>query len=299
MIYDAIIIGLGASGLSASIYAKRSGLNIAVINFSVPGGIINESSIVENYPGFKSISGPDLAYEFFEHFNSLDVPLFNEEVVDIKDGELKKVITNDNVYEAKNVIICSGRKPRKLNLPNEYKFNGNGISYCAICDGNLYKNKDVCIVGGGNSALESALYLSGICNHIYLIIRSDKLRGDNFLVEQIISCSNIEILYNSSITDIVEKDNKLVAVVINDKTIKIDGIFVNIGYEPSINILKSLDLEMDKNYIIVDKNMETNIKGIFACGDIIKKELYQLVTAVSDGAIAANYIYKNNKKNIK
>lgn len=299
MIYDAIIIGLGASGLSASIYAKRSGLNIAVINFSVPGGIINESSVVENYPGFKSISGPDLAYEFFEHFNSLDVPLFNEEVVDIKDGEIKQVITNDNVYKAKNVIICSGRKPRKLNLPNEYKFNGNGISYCAICDGNLYKNKDVCIVGGGNSALESALYLSGICNHIYLIIRSDKLRGDNFLVEQITSCSNIEILYNSSITDIVEKDNKLVAAVINDKTIKIDGIFVNIGYEPSINILKSLDLEMDKNYIIVDKNMETNIKGIFACGDIIKKELYQLVTAVSDGAIAANYIYKNKKKNIK
>ena len=299
MIYDAIIIGLGASGLAASIYAKRSDLNIAVINFSVPGGIINESSVVENYPGFKSISGPDLAYEFFEHFNSLDVPLFNEEVVDIKDGEIKQVITNDNVYKAKNVIICSGRKPRKLNLPNEYKFNGNGISYCALCDGNLYKDKDVCIVGGGNSALESALYLSNICKQIYLIIRSDKLRGDNLLVEQVKETSNINILFNSSISEIVENDNKLSGVIINEKLLEVEGIFVNIGYEPSINILKSLDLEMDKNYIIVDKNMQTNIKGIFACGDIIKKELYQLVTAVSDGAIAANYIYKNNKKNIK
>lgn len=298
MIYDAIIIGLGASGLAASIYAKRSGLNIAVINFSVPGGIINESSVVENYPGFKSISGPDLAYEFFEHFNSLDVPLFNEEVIDVKDGKIKKVITHDNIYETRNIIICSGRKPRKLNLPNEFKFNGNGISYCALCDGNLYKDKDVCIVGGGNSALESALYLSNICKQIFLIIRSDKLIGDNLLVEEITNTNNIKVLFNSSISEIVEKDNKLSGVIINDNLLDVDGIFVNIGYEPSVNILKSLDLEMDKNYIVVDKNMETNIKGIFACGDIIKKDLYQLVTAVSDGAIAANYIYKNRKKDI-
>lgn len=296
MIYDAIIIGLGASGLAASIYAKRSGLNIAVINFSVPGGIINESSIVENYPGFKSISGPDLAYEFFEHFNSLDVPLFNEEVIDIKDGEIKKVITNSNVYETKNVIICSGRKPKKLNLPNEDKYIGNGISYCALCDGNLYKGKNVCIVGGGNSALESAIYLSNICNKIYLLVRSDKLRGQQFLIEDVSSKENIIVIYNALITDILEDNNKITGVMIDDKLINIDAIFVNVGYEPSVNILKSLDLNMDGNYILVDKNMETNLKGIFACGDIIKKDLYQLVTAVSDGAIAANYIFKNMKK---
>lgn len=295
MVYDAIIIGLGASGLSAAIYAKRSGLNIAVINFSTPGGIISESSIVENYPGFKSITGIELAINFFEHFNSLDVPLFNEEVLDIKDGNVKKVITKQNVYEAKTIIICSGRKPRKLGLLKEDKYIGRGISYCAVCDGNLYKNKDVCVVGGGNSALESALYLSGICNKVYLLVRSN-LRGDNSLIEDVKSKSNIEIINNATILEIIEKDEEIVGIKLTESILNVSGIFVNVGYEPSINILKSLDIDMDKNYILVDKNMETNIDGIYACGDIIKKDLYQLVTAVSDGAIAANHIYKNFRK---
>lgn len=295
MVYDVIIIGLGASGVAASIYAKRSGLSVAVINLSNPGGIINESSIVENYPGFTSITGPELAFNFFEHFNSLDVPLFSEEVIDIKNGEFKTIITNKNTYKSKNVIICSGRKPRKLNLPKEDRLIGNGISYCALCDGNLYKGKDVCVVGGGNSALESALYLSNICNNVYLIIRSDKLRGDNTLIDDVSSKSNIKIFYNSSVLEIIDDNDRVIGIKLQDKNLSVDCMFINIGYEPSIGILKSLDVNMDKNYILVDKNMETNIKGIYACGDIIKKDLYQLVTAVSDGAIAANHIYKNNK----
>lgn len=295
MIYDAIIIGLGASGVSASIYAKRSGLNIAVINLSVPGGIINEATIVENYPGFRTISGMDLAYNFFEHFNSLDIPLFNEEVTDINYGDVKEVITTKNKYYAKNIIICSGRKPRKLDIEDENKFIGRGISYCTLCDGNLYKDKVSGVVGGGNSALESVLYLSNICKKVYLFVRSDKLRGDKVLVEDIVKRSNIEIKYNTIIDKFNIRDDTLFGVKTNNGDYDLNGLFINIGYEPSINIVKNLDIELDKNYIVVDKNMETNLKGIYACGDIIKKDLYQLVTAVSDGAIAANHIYKNKK----
>lgn len=296
MIYDVIIIGLGASGVSASIYAKRSGLNVCVLNYGNPGGIIGESSIVENYPGFKSISGMDLSIKFFEHFNSLNIPLYNEEVIDIKNGDVKEIITTNNIYKCKNVIICSGRKPKKLSIKNEDKYIGNGISYCAVCDGNLYKEKNVCVVGGGNSALESALYLSNICKHVYLLVRKDVLRGDKKLSDDILKSSNIEIKYNTEIEDLKIVDDKISGVITNNEELNVSGIFVNIGYEPSINILKSLDVNMEKNYILVDKNMETNIKGIYACGDIIKKDLYQLVTAVSEGAIAANYISKSIKK---
>lgn len=297
MIYDVIIIGLGASGISASIYAKRSGLNVAVINLSVPGGIINEATIVENYPGFKSITGMDLAFNFFDHFNSLDIPLYNEEVIDIIDGEIKKVITKNNEYSAKNIIICSGRKPRKLGIENEDNFIGRGISYCALCDGNLYKDKVTGIIGGGNSALESALYLSNICKKVYLFVRRDILRGDKILIEQIEKKDNIEIKYNTSISDLIIDNNEITGVKTNSGDYNINGLFINIGYEPSINIVKNLDIKLDRNYIIVDKNMETNLKGIYACGDIIKKDLYQLVTAVSDGSIAANHIYKNINNN--
>ena len=297
MIYDVIIIGLGASGVSASIYAKRSGLNVAVINLSVPGGIINESSIVENYPGFKSISGMDLAFNYFDHFSSLNVPLYNEEVIDIKDGHIKSVITKNNEYKAKNVIICSGRKPRKLGIEYEDNFIGNGISYCAVCDGNFYKDKITGVIGGGNSALESALYLSNICKKVYLFIRRDKMIADKLLIEEINNKDNVEIVFETNITELILKEDKIIGVKTNKNIdYELDGVFINIGYEPSVNILKSLNLNMDKSYIIVDKNMETNLKGIYACGDIIKKDLYQLVTAVSDGAIAANHIAKTYKR---
>lgn len=295
MIYDVIIIGLGASGVAASIYAKRSGLNVAVINYSTPGGIINESSVIENYPGFKRVSGSDLAFKFFEHFNSLDVPLFNEEVIDIIDGKNKKIITKTNEYFAKKVIICSGRKPRKLGIKNEDKYFGKGISNCAVCDGNLYKDKITLVVGGGNSALESILYLSDICKKVYLLVRSNRMIADESLIEKAKNKDNIEIILESRIEELVIDDDKIVGVQTTKGKIKVDGVFINIGFEPSIGILKSLDLEMDKNYIVVDKNMETSVKGIYAAGDIIKKDLYQLVTAVSDGAIAANSVYKSIK----
>lgn len=294
MIYDVIIIGLGASGVSASIYAKRSGLNVCVVNYGVPGGIISTSSIVENYPGIKSISGSDFAFNLFEHFNSLNIPLYNEEVINIKNGDIKTVITTNNEYKAKKIIICSGRKPKKLGIKNEDKYMGRGISYCATCDGNLYKNKKVCVVGGGNSALESAIYLSNICETVYIIVRKDKFIGSESLVKDVLNKDNVVVKFNSVIEEII--GNEVVeSIKIKDEEIRLSGIFINIGYEPSIGILKGLNLKMDNNYIVVDKNMETSVKGIYAVGDIIKKDLYQLVTAVSDGAIAATNVFKSIK----
>lgn len=292
---DVIIIGLGASGISAAIYAKRSGLDVAVINFGMPGGIINTSSIVENYPGFKRVSGSDLAFKFFDHFNSLNIPLYNEEVVDIIDGENKKIITKSNEYFAKKVIICSGRKPKKLGIKNEDKYIGKGISYCATCDGNFYKNKNVCVVGGGNSALESALYLSNICKNVYIIVRKNKFIGDNSLIKIIQNKENVIIKFNT-IIESINGDDYVESIKTNNEKIDLNGIFINIGYEPSINILKKLNLKMDNNYIVVNRNMETSVKGIYACGDIIKKDLYQLVTAVSEGAIAATNVFKSIKE---
>lgn len=294
MIYDVIIIGLGASGVSASIYAKRSGLNVCVVNYGVPGGIISTSSIVENYPGIKSITGSDFAFNLFEHFNSLNIPLYNEEVINITDGDIKTVITTNNEYKAKKIIICSGRKPKKLDIKNEDKYMGRGISYCATCDGNLYKNKKVCVVGGGNSALESAIYLSNICEVVYVIVRKDKFIGSESLIKDVLNKDNVVVKFNSVIEEIVGND-VVEFIKIKGEEIKLSGIFINIGYEPSIGILKGLNLKMDNNYIVVDKNMETSVKGIYAAGDIIKKDLYQLVTAVSEGAVAATNVFKSIK----
>ena len=292
---DVIIIGLGASGISAAIYAKRSGLDVAVINFGMPGGIINTSSTVENYPGIKKITGSDLAFNLFDHFNSLNIPLYNEEVIDVIDGEIKKVITAKNKYEAKKIIICSGRKPKKLGIKNEDKYIGKGISYCATCDGNFYKNKNICVVGGGNSALESALYLSNICKNVYIIVRKNKFIGDNSLIKSIQNKENVIIKFNT-IIETINGDDYVESIKTNNEKIDLNGIFINIGYEPSINILKKLNLKMDNNYIVVNRNMETSVKGIYAAGDIIKKDLYQLVTAVSEGAIAATNVFKSIKE---
>ena len=184
--YDVIIIGCGCSGISAAIYAKRSNMNVLIIESDAPGGQINKSSFIENYPGYDKIDGPSLAFKMFEQLQKLNVDYKYGTVNDIKLEENKKiVVTNKGVFETKTIIIASGRKPKKLNIENEERLSGNGISWCAICDGNLYKNKNVAIIGGGNSALEESLYLSDIANKVTIINRSNKLRGDRFLQEKV------------------------------------------------------------------------------------------------------------------
>jgi len=281
-----VIIGSGIAGMSCAIYLKRAGLDVLVIEKDTPGGQLNKTNVVENYPGFSSITGPELAFNIFEQVQKLDVEYLYDEVIDIKKEEDKFIIkTKNNEINSKYLVIATGRAPRKLKLANEDRLIGNGISYCALCDGSLYKNKDVAVIGGGNSAVEDAIYLSKICNKVYIIHRRDTFRAETKLIEELESIDNIEIIYNSEVKDYILKDNKIDKVKLNnDKLIEVDGVFVAIGYEP---ISSMLELDSDNNYIIVDSKMNTSIDNVYAIGDAIKKDVYQLVTASNEGVISA------------
>lgn len=294
--FDSIIIGAGISGITASIYLKRANLNILLLDKEYVGGQIVKTSIIENYPGIESINGADFALKLSNQIKSLDINYQMEEVIDIVDkDDYKEVITNKNIYKTKTILIATGRIPRKLGLKNEKKLIGNGISYCATCDGYFYKNKDIAIIGGGNSALEAALYLKNMCKSVTIINRSSKLKADQLLIDK---CRDITILYNTKITELIEEDNKLVGLKLNDEQkLKIDGLFVYIGLIPTLSFINNLNLETYNDYIVVDDKMETNIKGIYAAGDIIEKEMYQIITAASEGAIASNQIKKYINEN--
>lgn len=291
-IYDSIIIGAGISGMTAAIYLKRYNLNVLIIEKEIPGGQISKASIIENYPGIEKIDGITLSTNLLKQIENLELKLNYEEVKEIKEENNIKIIkTEKNEYKTKSVIIATGRRPKSLNIGEE-KYIGKGLSYCATCDGMFYKNKQVIVVGGGNSALEESLYLSDICKKVTILNRSDKLKADEILVNKVQTKENIEILYNEEIKNIQEENDKIIGIITkNDKEIICDGIFVYIGLTPNTEFLK--EIQKENEYILVNSNQETNIKGIYAVGDVTKKQLYQLVTAASDGAIAANHI-KNN-----
>lgn len=293
--YDLIIIGMGISGISAAIYAKRAGLNVLMLEESAPGGIINTIPNIENYPGILSISGPDLAYNLFEEVNNLQIEYKLESVTDVILEDIKTIKTKDNVYQSKYLLIASGRKPKKLGLKYEEEFLGRGISTCALCDGALFKDKTVAVIGGGNSALVESLYLSNIVKKLYLIHRRNELRGEETSIEELKSKENIELILNKEVKELVIEHDKLTGIILNDNTkLDIDGLFIYIGFLPNTEFLKNTDLKMEDGYIIVDNNQETNMKGVYASGDVTKKEVYQIVTAASEGATAS--IHLNNQK---
>ena len=291
-IYDSIIIGAGISGMTAAIYLKRYNLNVLIIEKEIPGGQISKASLIENYPGIKKTDGITFSTNLLNQIEELGLKINYEEVIEIKEeNDLKIVKTNNNEYKTKTIIIATGRRPRPLNIGEE-KYIGKGLSYCATCDGMFYKDEDVIIVGGGNSALEESLYLSDICKKVTILNRSDKLKADTILLEKVEKRNNIEIIYNEEIKEIKEENDKIKSIITkNNKEIKGSGLFVYIGLIPNTEIFKNIKTE--NGYILVNNNQETNIKGIYAIGDVIKKSLYQLVTAASDGALAANNI-KNN-----
>lgn len=288
--FDCIIIGAGISGCTAAIYLKRAGLNILMLEKKAIGGQIINTSEIENYPTITSTDGFTFSENLKKQIENLNIEIKYEEVLDIKNDTIKEVITKNNIYLTKNIIIATGRTPRKLELDNENTLLGKGISYCATCDGFFYKNKDVAILGGGNSALEAAIYLSKICNSITIINRSEKLRADYELINEVKKLKNIQIIYNEQIKELKENNGYLDGIVLNDRTLKVDGLFVYIGLIPTLPFIKNVNLNLDNGYIVVDDKMKTNIDGIYACGDIIKKDLYQIITAASEGAIAASNI---------
>ncbi len=293
--YDLIIIGMGISGITASIYAKRAGMKVLLLEGSAPGGTINKISMIENYPGYSSIAGPDLAYNLFEEVNKLQIEYKLEKVTDvILEETSKRVKTTSNVYEAKYLLIASGRHPKMLGLKNEEKFLGRGISTCALCDGALYKNSDVAVIGGGSSALSEALYLANIVNKVYLIHRREEFRGEDTLVRETKERKNIELILNNEVTELKVEDDTLKGIVLKDgRKINVKGIFIYVGFIPNTEFLESTNLKMEDGYIIVDNHHETNIKGVYASGDVTKKEIYQIVNAASEGAEAV--VYMTNK----
>lgn len=292
--YDVIIIGMGIGGITAGIYGKRAGLNVLMFEKSAPGGMLQKIDKIQNYPGFSEISGPDLALNLFNQVKKVGVPFKFEEVIDVEiTEEYKKVITKNGTYEAKNVIVATGRTPKYLGLDNEKDYLGRGLSTCASCDGNFYKGEDVAVVGSGNSALQESLYLANIVNKVYLLHRGVNFKGDDALVERVRNTQNIEIVDGVNIKKINEVEGKIESVTLdNEKTINVKGVFIYIGYKPDTEMLKKLDITNINGDIIVSENFETEIDGLYAIGDCAKKGVYQLVTAASDGCIAVSDIEK-------
>lgn len=290
--YDVIVVGSGPAGITSAIYLKRANINVCIMEKSAPGGQLNKSSTIENYPGFEKITGPELAYNFYEQILNLDIPFINEEVIKIEDKTSYKIVeTNKKTYTCKGIILALGRKPRSFDNKNVSLLEGKGVSYCSLCDGPLFKNQDVSIIGGGNSALEESLYLADICKSVTIINRRDVLRGDKMLVDKVLKKDNINILYNSEVVEFNKKDDFLESLLINTngKLNKLDvkACFIFIGYVPATDFLSNLDILDEKGYIKTDKNLKTDIPFIYACGDTINKQVYQIVTATGEGAVSA------------
>ncbi|MBD9105059.1 FAD-binding protein [bacterium] len=296
--YHTVIIGSGVAGMTAAIYLKRARKDICILENGVPGGQITLASSVENYPGFSSITGSDLALNIYNQVLNLGVTYKYTKANQVKvEDDFITVITDEEEIKCKNLIIATGRAPRKLEVTLEDRLVGSGISFCATCDSSLYKDKKVAVVGGGTAALEEAIYLSKICNSVTLIHRRDTFSATDALVNDVKNTKNITILTNRTVKEFKVNDNKLSGIVLEDKQnnqeeITVDGCFEYIGQVPNTKIFENLDILDDKGYVNVDKNYQTKISGIYAAGDCVKKDLYQVVTACSEGAIAANNIIK-------
>lgn len=290
--FDVIIIGAGPAGLSAAVYSARYNLKTLVIGKLI-GGQAGEAYEICNFPTYEKITGFEFSQKMVKQVKSLGVNIKQENVFDIKNKEGFEVITNKEKYHARKVIITTGTEKRKVNLENEKKLTGHGISYCATCDAGFYRDRIVCVLGGGNSALTSALLLSKFAKKVYIVYRQDKFRkADPAWVDEIKKDKKIEVIFNSEITKLVGGE-KLSAVEINNsKEIKTDGLFIEIGSDPNIELADKLKLKKEKGYIKVDKFQRTNVKGIFAAGDITNNPLKQVVTATAEGAIAADTAYR-------
>ena len=294
--YDIIIIGAGPAGLTAALYAIRANKKVLVLEAKNYGGQIINASKIENYPGILEISGFEYATNLYNQVKNLGVTINYETVIRIEED--KTVITNKNKYHAKAIIIATGVQNRKLNLPNESYFVGKGVSYCATCDGNFYKNKVVAVNGGGNTALEDALYLSDIVNKVYLIHRRDTFKGEEKYLEELKKKTNVEFILNSNIISL-NGIEKLESITVdksgNIKNINVDGLFIAIGQVPKNEIFSNIVNLNQNGYIKTINDVCTNIEGIYAAGDTREKSLRQLTTAVSDGAISATIAIKEMK----
>lgn len=289
--YNTIILGAGISGMSCAIYLKRAGIQSLIIENNIPGGQLNKISVVENYPGYVSVEGFQLASNLMEQMDQYDVDIISDEVLKI-DYEQKIIYLKERTYSYQNLVFATGRREKKLGLENEESLIGKGISFCATCDGALYKNQDVVVVGGANSAVSEAIYLSNICRKVYLVYRKDELRAEEILKERLSLLSNVEVIYEENISEYLVQGDKLIGIRLSDcRDVKASCVFLAIGHLPNSELF---DGDKENGYIVVDHHGETSKKDVYACGDVILKQVYQLVTASSEGAVVASSIIENS-----
>ncbi len=293
--YDCIIVGGGPAGLTAALYLCRSGLEIALIEMLAPGGQLLKTEEVTNYPGYPlGIKGWELADKFSEHLQEYTLTRYNDQVSSfVNNGKSNNIVVGGEEIRGKSVILCSGASPKILGIPREQDLTGRGVSYCALCDGNFFRNQVIAVVGGGDSALEEALYLSRIVKKIYLIHRRDKFSASKIYQEKIFNESNkIELVLNSRVIEFVGEKEVTGIIIENIQTqvkseMTVNGVFIFVGYQPKNEFFPS-EINLDGNgFILTDNEMRTNIPGVFAAGDIRSKQCRQVVTAVGDGATAA------------
>ena len=288
--YEVLVIGAGPAGMTAAIYAARAGYKTAILEHGVPGGQAATTDMIENYPGFpEGISGPELMMKFFEQTQTFGVEMIYEQVqsMDVT-GEVKKVITDKQTIEAKAVVIASGAKPRTLGVANEGRLRGRGVSYCATCDGFFFRDQPVAVVGGGDTAVEEAMYLTKMCSSVTLIHRRDELRANKLAQSRAFANEKLNIIFDTVVDDIVG-DDKVTQLKLRNKktdetsTLDVNGVFIFVGYLPNASFLPA-ELEVnEQGYIITDEEMATNVPGVFAIGDVRQKKLRQVTTAVGDG----------------
>ncbi len=292
MLYDVLIIGTGPAGITAGIYAKRANLKVAMFEKDTPGGQLSKYNEIENYTGAKKMAGYELATLMIDHAYELGVEVIYDEVTKVElDGNKKRLHTPSGIYESKVVIVATGNVPRRLGVENEDELAMNGISWCAICDGPLYKERKVVVIGGGNSAVEEASYLSTLATHVTVVQNLDDLTADKKAQDILKKQPNVDIHYGSVVNKFLKDDQGLKGVQIKKKDgslldIDADGVFEYVGLIPVTTMVKDLGITNDYGYILANEKMETAVPGIYGAGDVNQKQIRQVVTATADGAIA-------------
>lgn len=297
--FDTLILGGGPAGLSAAIYAARGACTTAIVDTSMLGGQPTNYLELENYPGFGLIDGFDLMEKFEQHVDKFGVAKFPMQEIESIDltSKIKTIITKEATFKAKTVIIATGAQPKKMDVPGEKEFTGRGVSYCAVCDGAFYKDKTVAVVGGGNAAVEEAMYLTKFANKVYIIHRRDALRADKIVQERAFKNEKIELIWDTIPKEVLGKNTVDTLVIENVKTnkvsnLQIDGVFPYIGYSANAECFKGQINQDEAGFIITDETMQTSVDGVFAVGDVRTTPLRQVITAAADGAVGAVHAIK-------
>lgn len=297
-IYDVIIIGAGPAGMTSSIYASRANLDVLMVEKKYPGGQMLSTAEIENYTGYENITGPDLSEKMFEHSKKFGTDFVFGEIKKVKiENNIKILEISGKTYKAKSIIIATGTQARLLGIEGEKEFTSKGVSYCAVCDGAFFKGKNVVVIGGGDSAIEESLYLANLVNKVTVVHRRDELRAQKILQDRAFKKKNIEFCWDS-IPVKINGEKKVTGIEVKNvktneiKKIEAEGIFIYIGMIPQTEVFKDLNILDEKGYVIADENMLTSVEGVFVAGDVRQKEIRQVVTATSDGAVAAQSAYK-------